>query len=143
MRLILEKNEIVTILGKHFEANLDPDKVIIRTDPFEIEVCELPLTDAPPPKDDENVVPLASRRVSAPPRNEEPVKRRADDNASTEPPPPGDDGTGTGANPDISPAAMLAASKQLEMELARENPQARRSGSYTHEPPAFSKDEIS
>lgn len=143
MRLILEKNEIVTILGKHFEANLDPDKVIIRTDPFEIEVCELPLTDAPPPKDDENVVPLAPRRASVSPRNEEPVKRRADDNASTEPPPPGDDGTGTGANPDISPAAMLAASKQLEMELARENPQARRSGSYTHEPPAFSKDEIS
>lgn len=39
MRIILEKSEILVILGKHFDTVLDPDKVLIRTDPtLEIEL---------------------------------------------------------------------------------------------------------
>lgn len=143
MRLILEKSEIVAILGKHFEANLDPEKVIIRTDPFEIEVCGLPLAEAQPVEN--NVVPL-----NAPPRKqraavveETPSKPRDDPDASTDTPPPGDDGLG-GPEADVHPAAVLAASKQLEVELDRENPQLkRRSGNFSHEAPADYKNEIS
>ena len=60
MRLILEKNEIISILGKHFEVELDPEKVIIRTDPLEIEVSGIPMTDAPP-KEETNVVSLSAQ----------------------------------------------------------------------------------
>jgi hypothetical protein len=43
MRIILEKKEIVQILGKHFESNFDPDSVIIRTDPLEVELRDIPM----------------------------------------------------------------------------------------------------
>ena len=59
MRLILEKSEIVAILGKHFDVELDPEKVVIKTEPFEIEVSGLPMTDAPPKE--ENVVPISAQ----------------------------------------------------------------------------------
>lgn len=147
MRLILEKTEIVAVLSKHFEAALDPDKVIIRTDPFEIEVCGLPLADAPPPEE-ANVTQLRPRQTAATdsPRVKAPqvdVKDRDDPDATTEPPPPGKDGTEGPATADVHPAAVLAASKALEQELDRENPQLkRRAGRYSHTPPDDFKDEI-
>lgn len=145
MRLILEKDEIVAILGKHFDTELDPTKVIIRTDPFEIEVCGLPLGsgDAPPPKES-NVVPLPKALKREPTRDEkeEAVKLRADEDATTEDPEPGNDGMGGDAAA-IHPAAVLAASKALEAQLDRENPKlARRSGRWSEIAPTSSKDEI-
>lgn len=147
MRLILEKAEIVSILGKHFEANFDPGDVIIRTDPFEIELRGLPLGDAPPKQVEEetNVVPLPTR-LPYKDRVEEdttPPKQRADPGASNETPPPGDDGLGGGSTAEVHPAAVLAQSKALEAELDRENPQLkRRSGNYSHTDPEGFKDEI-
>lgn len=143
MRLILEKDEIVAILGKHFDTELDPTKVIIRTDPFEIEVCGLPLGsgDAPPPKKEDNVVamPQVSRRT---PAAETQLVQRADEDATTEDPEPGNDGMGGDAAA-IHPAAVLAASKALEAQLDRENPKlARRSGRWSEIAPTSSKDEI-
>lgn len=143
MKLILEKNEIVAILGKHFDAKLDPEKVIIRHEPFEIELSGLPLSDAP--EEETNVVPLNAppRKTRATVVEDPPAKPRSDPGATTEPPPPGDDGLG-GTETEVHPAAVLAASKQLEAELDRENPQLkRRSGNFSHEAPNDFKNEIS
>lgn len=55
MRIILEKSEILEILGKHFGATLDPEKVVIRHDPIlEIELSGLAMSPgkAPPAKGD-------------------------------------------------------------------------------------------
>lgn len=49
MKLILEKAEIVKVLSAHFGAKFDPEKVVIRTEPFEIELHDLPLSDPEPP----------------------------------------------------------------------------------------------
>lgn len=144
MRLILEKAEIVTVLSKHFDAELDPDNVIIRTDPFEIEVCGLPLgSNDPPPKYEEEVNKVTKLPTrERPPVKEAAVKERADTDATTEPPEPGVDGEETSTAGDVHPAAVLAASKALEQELDRENPQLakRRSGNYTLTPPAYGED---
>ena len=142
MRLILEKAEIVAVLSKHFDAQLDPENVIIRTDPFEIEVCGLPLSSNEPPPED-NVRQLPSRRVEeAPARPTKVAKARADDNATEDAPPPGLDGTDPTNAAEIHPAAVLAASKALEAELDRENPQLakRRAGAYSHTPPSYDED---
>ena len=139
MRLILEKSEIVAILGKHFDAELDPEKVIIRTDPFEVEVCGLPMTDTP--KEETNVVPLPQVTKFSPAKAERLVPR-ADVDASTEPPPPGNDGTEV-SDESVHPASVLAASKALELELDKKNPQlGRRSGRWSEIAPTDSKDEI-
>jgi len=145
MRLILEKSEIVAILGKHFDVNLDPEKVLIRTEPLEIEVCGLPMTDAAPPKEETNVLPLkktarAAVEQEAVPR--EPARQRDDPDTSDEPPPPGNDGVEL-SNESVHPASVMAASKALEQELERKNPQlARRSGRWSNIAPTDSKDEI-
>jgi len=52
VKIILEKAEVLAILGKHFNTVLDDEKVIIRTDPLlEIELRGLMMneTDTPPP----------------------------------------------------------------------------------------------
>lgn len=148
MRLILEKAEIVAVLSKHFDAELDPDNVIIRTEPFEIEVCGLPLGSSdPPPKYEveDNVTPLRMRPPEAPKEqrnNNGPAKKRADEGATEDPPEPGLDGVETSNAGDVHPAAVLAASKELEKELDRENPQLakRRSGNYTLTPPPYEEE---
>lgn len=141
MRLILEKNEIVTILGKHFDANLDPENVIIRTSPLEIEVCGLPLatSDAPPTNVVQMPQPVASTR---PLKGTAPATPRDDVDASLEPPPPGNDGTET-SDEAVHPAMVLAASKELEKRLDQENPKlARRSGRWSETAPLSQDDEI-
>jgi len=144
MRLILEKSEIVAILGKHFDVELDPEKVVIKTEPFEIEVSGLPMTDSPPK--DENVVPISTQ-------TRRPVKaggdvpkvaaqQRADPDASTEPPPPGNDGTEV-TDEAVHPASVLATSKALEEQLNKENPKlARRSGRWSEIAPTSQDDEV-
>ena len=141
MRLILEKSEIVAILGKHFDAELDPEKVIIRTDPFEVEVCGLPMTDTP--REETNVVPLpASRTLAGVDAQKFAAKKRDDPDATTDAPPPGNDGTEV-TDESVHPASVLAASKALELELDKKNPQlGRRSGRWSEIAPTDSKDEI-
>jgi len=144
MRLILEKHEIVAILGKHFEAELDPEKVIIRTDPFEIEVSGLPMTDAPPKE--ENVVSISAQtRRPAKAGTEAPRvagPQRADPDASTEPPPPGNDGTEV-TDESVHPSSVLATSKALEEQLNKENPKlARRSGRWSEIAPTSQDEEV-
>jgi hypothetical protein len=152
MRLILEKSEIVAILGKHFDVELDPEKVLIRTDPLEIEVCGLPMADAAKPKEETNVVSLRKSSRAAVEEEEEEeeediepkalARQRDDPDASDEPPPPGNDGIEL-SNDSVHPASVLAASKALEHELDRKNPQlARRSGRWSSIAPTDSKDEI-
>jgi len=141
MRLILEKSEIVAILGKHFDAELDPEKVIIRTDPFEIEVCGLPLAADPAPST--NVVaikPPAKRTgVDAP---KFAAQLRDDEGASTEEPPPGLDGAESSED-SVHPSSVLAASKALEQQLEKENPQLkRRSGNFSFNAPTDPSKEV-
>ena len=141
MRLILEKDEIVAILGKHFEVELDPDKVIIKTDPFEIEVSGIPMTDSPPKETNVVALPKANGgRTSV--YTKEPPQLRADADASTEPPPPGNDGADV-SEESVHPAAVLARSKELEEQLNRENPKlARRSGRWSEIAPTSQDDEV-
>lgn len=117
MRLILEKEEIVTILSKHFDAELDPTKVVIRTDPLEIEVHGLPLSSNDPP-------PKKVRGLEAVPQ----LQEKKEEGASS-------------ASDDVHPAALLAASKSIERELNSEKAK-RRSGQYSYDPPAVSDDEM-
>jgi len=138
MRLILEKNEIVAILGKHFDAELDPEKVVIRTDPFEIEVCGLPLATEPPPSS--NVVALKGPRAAKDTFAKGPP--RGDEDASTEEPPPGLDGVEP-LDDAVHPASVLATSKALEQELEKENPQLkRRSGNFSFTAPTDPSKEV-
>jgi len=145
MRLILEKNEIIAILGKHFDAELDPEKVIIRTEPLEIEVCGLPLAsgDSPPPRENTNVVTMKpSKPVNGIEAPKTVAKERDDSDATDEPPPPGNDGTET-SNESVHPASVLAASKELEAKLDKENPKlARRSGRWSEIAPSTQDEEI-
>jgi len=129
MRLILERAEVVAILGKHFDVELDPEKVVIRTDPFEIEVYGLPLASE-----------TASTSSASPTR-----RQRADTDAFTDSPPPNTEGvlvdtTGTG----LHPAAALAVSKELERQLDLENPglASRRSGRWSEKAPTRMDEEL-
>jgi hypothetical protein len=71
-----------------------------------------------------------------------PTKARADPDATTEPPPPGNDGMAT-SDESVHPSSVLAASKQLEKQLERENPKmARRSGRWSEIAPTSQDDEI-
>lgn len=134
MRLILEKDEIIAILGKHFDAELDPEKVVIRTSPLEIEVSGLPLTTSEEP---------TTRKES---KQRAPVLAVARDDADTSdaPPEPGLDGVEPGESEDFHPAAMLAKSKQIERELDEKNPNlaARRAGRFSLTPPKGMDGEI-
>lgn len=115
MRLILEKEEIISVLSKHFDAELDPDKVIIRTDPLEIEVCGLPLGSGGGSRVKEAPAPQVAAAPAAAPTEEG----------------------------GVSPMAVIAASKALEAELERDNPKGkRRAGSYSLVPPPVSEDEV-
>jgi hypothetical protein len=48
VRIILETSEILVILGRHFNTELDPAKVTIRTDPhLEIEITGVTMNGGP------------------------------------------------------------------------------------------------
>lgn len=149
MKLILEKDEVVRIIGKHFDAVLDPAKVVIRTDPiFEIEVSGIPLADTPPePSNVVNLPRAAATQESftsmvKPPRDDL-WRKRDDENASQEDPTPGLDDVTPVESPEIHPAAILQKSQELAAQLDAENPQLalrRRGGSS--KPPTDFRDEI-
>lgn len=49
MRIILEKSEIIKIVGAHFGVELNPETVTIRTEPtLEVEISEIPLPSEAP-----------------------------------------------------------------------------------------------
>lgn len=148
MRLILEKQEILDILGHHFEVKLDPKQVVIRTEPsLEIEVSGIPLTQGSPrntrgdftPISDETAADLGAPTISA-----EEDNRVYGEGASFEPPPAGTDETPPKqvSTEDISPAAILARSKQLERELESNPVEKRRAGRHSSEPPKSFKEEL-
>lgn len=131
MRLILEKAEIVKIVGKHFDADLDPDSVVIRTDPLEIEVSGIPLPEREPAP--ENVTHLPKpRREATPPRT------RDDKNATIESPPPGVDEIETDEEATAEALALVEQSRQLEKELTDK---PRRATGFD-EMPTYSNDEV-
>jgi len=48
VRIILEKAEVLTILGKHFDTTLSPENVVIRTEPsLEIELLGISMNAEP------------------------------------------------------------------------------------------------
>lgn len=117
MKLILEKAEIVAIVGRHFELTLDPSSIVIRTEPLEIEITGIPLGEAAPGTDKTVQVARPAKPLAVAP----PV---SDDDA-------------------LTPAAILERSKQLETELSRGSDfYARRKGGVQSEtPPADFQEE--
>ena len=137
MRLILEKQEIIEILEKHFEEKFDNNQIIIRTEPFEIELMKLAMPSEPKPP----AVPPPPRPTTSPagPRMEngfliEPptvipedpslLERRNNDGDAV-PPPLSADETG-GGGPLVlangSPASLIQRSRELAAEIDRKNP---------------------
>jgi len=118
MKLILEKTEILEVLGQHFDVQLNEESVIIRTDPvFEIEVSGLRL----------NASSKKKERVHTPPPQRE-----------------GDGEEGVVTDIDAvdesggrdSVAAVLAKAKEIESTLERNVPKSeRRAGVYSLAPP--------
>ena len=138
MRLILEKQEIIEILEKHFEEKFDAGQVVIRTDPFEIELMKLAM-----PSEKNNVPPEPKRITPPTPEDTGPrlvngfivtppsiavddptlLEQRSGE-GEAEPPPPGTDGFGVD-NPitgEGSPAALVQRSRELAAEIDRKNP---------------------
>lgn len=142
MRLILEKEEIVKILGEHFETELDPANVVIRTAPvLEIEVSGIPLvsTSAASPSAGER--PSVEVRHTSENDTAFGVKEvsRAEPHAFLTPPPPGRDLPEDDEN--MSPADLVAKSRELRAAMERDVTLARRSGgSLTN--PKYTPDEI-
>lgn len=149
MKVILEADDLIRILGAHFGAEFDPENVTIKTDPFEVEVRKIPL----PESERTAAAPLRAENVSArqvrvvPPaaletysaEAAELVAARADSDASSDPPPPGVDESGS-LDAAGSPLALLEQSKRLEAELERSLPRQRRGGSA--HPPSDFQDEV-
>ena len=131
MRLVLEKEEILEVIAKHFKIKIDPDRVVIRTDPLEVELSGLPLVeDSTPSKRSSKVMSdppaiVSSEDAVAPEEEEKLIALRSDRSATAEPPPPGADyleSTSSEKGGGLHPAAVLEVSKQLEAELNKENP---------------------
>lgn len=103
MRIVLEKADLIKIIGRYLDAELDPSRVVVRTDPFEVEVTDIPLS-APEaaPSADEAPMEEAEEPI--------PALQRADPDATTEMPSFAD------------PAQFLQVSKTLEAELDARNP---------------------
>lgn len=164
MRVILEKAEIVQILGKHFDSEFDPEKVVIRTEPvFEIELRDIPMaieTTKPTVTEKELVAArqgvvvkegpvLDSGRNAAEETGEaELFRARAHGaNATLDAPEPGSDGFEGGAGAE-SLHAFTQVSAQLQAELASKHPslynkEPRRSDGSARTPTTSFNEEIS
>jgi hypothetical protein len=138
MRIILEKSELLEILGKHFETIFDADNVIVRTEPFEVELTKvaMPADDTKPKEVPATAKQLVEIVEDGPkmvngfiitpatviPENPELLEQRSSDGDAT-PPPPGDDGFGGGSSTgDASPASLIQRSRELAAEIDRANP---------------------
>jgi hypothetical protein len=139
MRIVLEKQDLINIIGKYLEATLDASKVVVRTDPFEVEVTGVPLPDAaapvlpvpptsviaptPPPAQSRTEGPFIVTPPELPPEpSPEIIRARADRGATLEVPPPGRDGFDSENSEFASPAGIIATSRALQEKLDRENP---------------------
>lgn len=72
MRLILEKEDLLQVLEKHFTETFDREKVQVRADPFEVELMGLPL---PAPENE----PTPSKKTGSSKPPQEPVPRRGEE----------------------------------------------------------------
>lgn len=130
MRLVLEKGDLIRVLERHFGETFDDSKVIVRADPFEVELVGLPLTmeaAEPPAKKTAPKKPAVAAyrddgdfdgptKVTPPdlePEDEGVLALRAERNVSTDPPPYSPEEEG-------SPASVVNSSKRLEDELGSE-----------------------
>lgn len=123
MRIILEKDEIVEILGRHFDSEFDPANVIIRTDPvFEIELRDIPMTPVEAKPTQAVAVPPPAQSSPTEDADLAAFRQRAHGaNASTRPPPPGlDDGRGEEDSDD--PAYFVRQSQAFLAQTAATHP---------------------
>ena len=67
MRIILEKEDLITLLSKALGVELDDESVEISTDPFEVRISKAEKILNPPVTDSEHVVPEDTEEVDAPP----------------------------------------------------------------------------
>jgi hypothetical protein len=144
MKIVLEKHDLIAILEKHFQERFDRTKIIIRADPFEVELSGIPLEAALPESEA-----LARTALSVVP-NEETKAGSADDlhtklalqdGATLDAPEPGTDDIEVDNARDASPASLVARSRALESELAKTLPPPRRKGG-SEAPPLDMKEEL-
>jgi hypothetical protein len=133
MRLVLERADLLKILGAQLKVVLTDDQVVIRTEgAFEVEINGIPMGQemlagddtppkrpvrAPPPVDE-----IRLKLADTVAEDAELAARRADAEASTEPPPGGTDGQEVTEAGGGSPLAIVQRSRQLEAELERNRP---------------------
>lgn len=143
MKVTLEKDDLIQILADHFGSNFDTENITIRSDPFEIEVRNVPLPPSEksaatlPPEVVVRDVPVAVSRAS--PDDLAVVLRRADADVSVDPPPPGNDDNDVIAVSG-SPLSVVQQSRELEERMKRERPPERRRGGLST-PPPYSREE--
>lgn len=132
MKVILERPDCIRILEEHFGSKFEEGDILIRADPLEIEIRNVPV-----PASEKNAAPapvstptaaiaVSARDLEAPTPvanasadDRELVERRADANASADPPPPGDDEMGSMAVSG-SPMSVIQQSRELQAQLDRE-----------------------
>lgn len=137
MRLILEKSDLVEIIAKHFNARVDPDSVVVRHDPFEVELRAFDKLEF---KEADAVASNASEN----PTDVKPNTRRLDENATSEPPVPTSADAEDLPDDGASPLSIIARSEALKNELDRAQPQVepRRAHSGSNATPGDFRDEI-
>lgn len=150
MKVTLERADLIAILKEHFGSDFRSEDIVIRADPFEVEVRNVSM-----PASEKHAAPAPSTRASVDPEtayaavpnasseDAELVLRRADADATVDPPPPGNDELGT-TSVAGSPLSIIQQSRELEMQLERERnsgtaPQRR--GGSTKAPTNF-QDEV-
>ena len=145
MKIVLEKHDLVSILEKHFEEKFDRSKIVVRADPFEVELCGIPLEAALP---DGEAAPKAAVLTAVPKEPEAPTpeddlhtKLALQDGATLDAPTPGTDEVEIDDTRDASPASLVARSRALESELAKNRPPPKRQGG-SEAPPSDMKDEM-
>ncbi len=147
MKAILERPDVIQILCEHFGSDFDESNITIQTDPFQIEIRNIPV-----PSSEKPTTPAVRQVPRAetvrPPPEPQPVTReedaaliakRADGNATLEPPPPGDD-EHEGIDVSGSPAAILEQSRSLEAQLTHEKGPPQRRGGSARAPKNFEEE---
>lgn len=141
MRIILERAEIIQILNEKFETTFDPNSVIIRTDPFEVELRDVPFPAPESKKSEEKpqgVVQADAVPPVAPVDETERFHARAfNPNASLEAPPVDADEMPGGSDGGLSLHNIAAFSQDLANDLARRHPDVygkKRSGGSANTP---------
>jgi hypothetical protein len=103
VRLILDQTDLLSILSRHFGEMLEPSRVQVRSEPFEVELFGIPLA----------VSTEGAGRMEPPCDAEAGSGVRSDRNGSREPPPITPEETSD------DPSPILRQSMELERELGR------------------------